>query len=236
LGQWKAPGDSSPFLAQRFDNGVFHVTVQDGPNRRTVASAEGDPDRLDEFQDLVAELSSTAPELLHSTRALSELKLFRRVGKKFNAFRERSFSQSLSQTSDSLAAAETSETQRLFDEFAYVHEIDQYAKKAGISTLRHGEKKLPDPKRDWVHMAYRIKAGREDNNAEAGPKRVGEIDVFANGELIAEVRGNIGYQLLEPPEDPSIYFKFGVYRDTMPGELNFHFDNFSQGKSIGDIS
>ena len=40
LGQWKAPEDQSPFLAQRFDNGVFHITIQDGPVRRTVASAE----------------------------------------------------------------------------------------------------------------------------------------------------------------------------------------------------
>jgi hypothetical protein len=50
IGQWKAPGDDSPILAQRFDNGVFHITIQDGPKRIVVASAEGDPDALDEFQ------------------------------------------------------------------------------------------------------------------------------------------------------------------------------------------
>ena len=27
IGQWKAPNDDSPFLAQRYDNGVFHITI-----------------------------------------------------------------------------------------------------------------------------------------------------------------------------------------------------------------
>ncbi len=39
--------DPSPFLAQRFDNGVLHVTVEDGPCRCMIAKAEGgDPDKM----------------------------------------------------------------------------------------------------------------------------------------------------------------------------------------------
>ena len=43
IGQWKQEGDGSPFLAQRFDNRVFHITVQDNNCRITIAKAQGDP-------------------------------------------------------------------------------------------------------------------------------------------------------------------------------------------------
>ena len=235
LGQWKAPGDGSPFLAQRFDNGVFHITIQDGPNRRTVASAIGDPDRLDAFQDLVAELSSQAPELLHSSRALSELKLFRNAAQKFDAVQESGFAENLVQAAESLSDATVTKTQELFDEFAFVHEIDSYAHKPRLVTKRHGPKRLPDPKQNWVRMAYRIKAGRRDNDTRYGPQREGEVDIYANGDLIAEVRGDIGYQLQSEPSHRDVYFKFGVYWDRIPGTLNFHFDKFAQGRSLSDV-
>lgn len=48
IGQWKSPGDDSPFFAQRYDNGIFHITVQDGPARRTVACAPGNPHETSE--------------------------------------------------------------------------------------------------------------------------------------------------------------------------------------------
>ena len=57
LYQWKAPGDNSPFLARRFDNGVFKITIQDGPKRKTFATAQGNPDLMEEFQSLVAEMA-----------------------------------------------------------------------------------------------------------------------------------------------------------------------------------
>jgi len=42
LGQWKQTNGESPFLAQRYDNGVFHITVQDGTCRKVIAQAPGD--------------------------------------------------------------------------------------------------------------------------------------------------------------------------------------------------
>ncbi len=44
IGQWKQTNGPSPILAQRFDNGVFHITVQDGHCRCRIAKAGGDPD------------------------------------------------------------------------------------------------------------------------------------------------------------------------------------------------
>jgi hypothetical protein len=47
LAQWKQENDGpSPFLAERFDNGVLHVTVQNGDCRCVVAKAEGDIDAI----------------------------------------------------------------------------------------------------------------------------------------------------------------------------------------------
>ncbi|MCW2306136.1 polysaccharide lyase [Rhodobium gokarnense] len=39
IGQWKEETGESPFLAQRFDDGVFHITVQTNHERTTIASA-----------------------------------------------------------------------------------------------------------------------------------------------------------------------------------------------------
>ena len=46
IGQWKQDSDGSPFLAQRYDNGVFHITVQDNDCRILVAQSNGHPDGL----------------------------------------------------------------------------------------------------------------------------------------------------------------------------------------------
>jgi hypothetical protein len=46
IGQWKQQNGYSPFLAQRFDNGVFHITVESGEQRVLLAKAEGDPQQV----------------------------------------------------------------------------------------------------------------------------------------------------------------------------------------------
>ena len=42
IGGWKQESDGSPFLAQRFDNGVFHVTLESGDSRVLVATSAGE--------------------------------------------------------------------------------------------------------------------------------------------------------------------------------------------------
>lgn len=55
LAQWKQERHGlSPFLAQRFDNGVLHVTVQSDHCRCAVAKAEGDFDAF--FSAIAAEM------------------------------------------------------------------------------------------------------------------------------------------------------------------------------------
>lgn len=42
IGGWKQESDGSPFLAQRFDNGIFHVTLESGDSRVLVATSAGE--------------------------------------------------------------------------------------------------------------------------------------------------------------------------------------------------
>jgi hypothetical protein len=42
IGGWKQESDGSPFLAQRFDNGVFHITLESGNSRVLVATSGGE--------------------------------------------------------------------------------------------------------------------------------------------------------------------------------------------------
>ena len=237
IGQWKAPGDDSPFLAQRFDNGVFHITIQDGPDRMTVASAEGDPDRLFEFQELIAEISSNpmlGMPVVRAEKALTDLKVFQKFHST-DTFSSESKLQlkSLYAASQKLAGLDTDRINQLFDEFHFIQDLESYTGHPNMQILQTKPNMLPDPKTDWVNMTYRIKGGRKDNIY--GPNQEGEIDIWANGELIAEVRGNIGYRLTEPLTKTKMYFKFGMYRDPLPDTVLFHFDRFRQGKSKAEV-
>lgn len=241
IGQWKAPGDDSPFLAQRFDNGVFHVTIQDGPKRITVASAEGDPDRLVKFQDLVAKISSD-PKLgttvVSAEKALAELKAFRRF-QSVDSFSPGDLPGDMPQFEGLRAATEkmtelkADRINQLFEEFHFIQELEAYGSRPNVKIERMSTKRLPDPKHGWVHMMYRIKGGRKDNIY--GPNQEGEIDIWANNEFIARVMGNVGYRLPEPPNDTRMYFKFGMYRNPLPNTIHFHFDRFRQGKTRTEV-
>lgn len=46
LGGWKQETDGSPFISQRFDNGVFHITLESGNSRVLVATASGKADNF----------------------------------------------------------------------------------------------------------------------------------------------------------------------------------------------
>jgi hypothetical protein len=67
IGQWKEDGDRSPFLAQRFNGGVFRVTVQDNDCQVTIASERG-LDGSAATQGVAEEPSSVDVALGHGTR------------------------------------------------------------------------------------------------------------------------------------------------------------------------
>ncbi len=58
---YKKGSDPSPILAQRFDNGVLHVTVEDGLCRCMIAKAPGDPDAKMKKPKLSQKLEEVEP-------------------------------------------------------------------------------------------------------------------------------------------------------------------------------
>ena len=76
---------------------------------------------------------------------------------------------------------------------------------------------------------------RDETRKKISSKKTTSINGVILSELIAEVRGNVGYPLLEPQNHMTMYFKFGMYRDPLPGTIHFHFDNFRQGTSRMDV-
>ena len=75
---------------------------------------------------------------------------------------------------------------------------------------------LPDPRRGWVRMSYRVRGGRNGD---------GLIEINANGRFIARVTGSIGD---DDVAGPNQYFKYGIYREFTRGTSTAYMDNFSR--------
>ncbi len=239
IGQWKGPGDRSPMVAQRFDNGVFHITVQDNDVRRVVATADGDPDRVVSAQDMLSKINPHDQRAVSAVKSLQALDMMTRMQPGLS---RQFFNQKLlallqhdqqSEETNSLSRAMGVESVLLahFGSLYFLSEPEKYIGAADIEITTEKDNRLPDPTKGWVDMVYRIKPGRTDN--EYGPRTKGEVDVWANGQKIVSVRGNIGRTLRKDrPLDPvGPYFKFGTYRVRLPGTFTFQFDEFSQAPS-----
>ncbi|HUE45804.1 MAG TPA: heparin lyase I family protein [Aestuariivirgaceae bacterium] len=164
IGGWKQESDGSPFLAQRFDNGIFHVTLESGNSRVLVATSEG------EAKSFFAQLKND-----------------------------------------------------ILSRFAYVSDPARYDGGDDI-TMEYGlDPILPDPRRGWVDMVYRVKGGLDHD---------GIVEVYANGRFIVRATGTIG---VFGAEDPSQYFRFGHNRAPMPGTSTIHIDRFRRGASMMDV-
>lgn len=154
-GQWKQETGGSPFLAQRFEHGVFHITVQDNACRVLVAKSATEHMKVPN----TADLDIASPHWF------------------------------------------------LRDKYLYNCKTD-------IKVELSDDPLLPEPFGRWIDMRYRVRGGRHGR---------GLIEIWANGRFIARVTGSIGY---DEAAGPMQYFKFGIYRDPMPGTGTAYFDNF----------
>ena len=164
IGGWKQETDGSPFLAQRFDNGVFHVTLESGESRVLVATSAG------------------------------EAKSF------------------FAQIKDGI-----------LNQFSFVSEASKYDGRDDVSIEYGLDPILPDPRRGWVDMVYRVKGGLAHD---------GIVEVYANGRFIARATGTIG---VPDAQDPTQYFRFGHNRAPMPGTSTIQIDRFRRGASKADV-
>lgn len=207
LAQFKEQSDESPFLALRFDDGVFHITVQDDKERFTVASAQHTIDQIKTYR---AELGGLSPVEIDIARQivfagrmlrLTFAQISRQLEARSDLFRR--------------LAGETSADR--FVEFGYV--IDNPADSDGtrLRIVPGSTPVLPDPRRDWVDMTLRIRAGRDGN---------GLVQVWANGSDVVAVEGNIGHRVRGGERQ---YFKFGQYRAHTRHATELLFDQFRRG-------
>lgn len=132
IGQWKQESGGSPFLAQRFDNGVFHITVQHNDSRILVTKAPGNPNARIQAPDqrgfrvhdrrirrVVWGGIETMPINTDIDRGPHQVFLFR-------------------------------DTPQFFGKTG-----------TDITVELSGDPVLPDPKQDWVEMTYRVRGGRD---------------------------------------------------------------------------
>ncbi|MBI3503258.1 MAG: heparin lyase I family protein [Proteobacteria bacterium] len=206
LAQFKEQTDESPFLALRFDDGVFHITVQDDEQRFTVASAQHTIDQLKTYR---AELGGLSPVELDVARQVVEagrrLQLtLAQIGRQLRA-RSELFRQPV--------GAPTAER---FLEYGYV--TDRPVADTGALRIVPGTTPvLPDPKRGWVDVTLHVRAGRDG---------AGLVQVWANGKDVVTVEGNIGHRVRAGDRQ---YFKFGQYRAHARQSTELLFDQFKRG-------
>jgi hypothetical protein len=174
-GAWPHSYAQSPFLAQRYDNGVLHVTVQADRCRCMIARAAGDPDAL-----------AAAHPVPTGAGGLVPAAPLRCVWTGGDA-RE--------------GAACTPPDLRL------------WVRSPGEMVS------LPDPRDRWVAMMYHVRGG---------PDGDGLIDVYADGRFVVRAEGAIGYRGGAPGR---VKFKFGTYRDRMPGTVHMAVDELCLSRS-----
>ena len=207
IGQWKEENKASPFLAQRFDNGVFHITVQSNDQREVIAAAPGDYDaRFPFYSDTFKQSLATGGAPRNGDEYTAAVDKFGPDAVDRAAFRRAIEEQDL-------------------DKFPFIADRPDYRRIDGLRATPSDDPLLPDPSKGWIDMRYRVKGGRDGT---------GLIEVWANGRFIVRVQGKIGSDTFDGPTQ---YFKFGHYRDIEDafGWSTAYFDRFKRGTSAADV-
>lgn len=231
LGQWKTPSDRSPFVAERYDNRVFHLTVETGDRytppgqgagsvRRTIACAVGDPEALVALQARLATLDPA------DRRTVAELE----------AYRDQAVADLAAGAYTPAQETEDGDTPRRIGsylaEFACIQDPVYYMRPARVAIAPGEAPVLPDPAAGWVDLAFGIRGGHQDSTA--GPNE-GRVEVWANGRHVVTMTGDLDVPLA-PGEARSVYFKFGIYRDADLRDDALLIDEFRQGASREEVA
>lgn len=208
IGQWKEETDGSPFLVQRFDNGVFHITIQRNEDRVLIATAKGDIDAKSiflsqKFKNKLKEkslLTPTAPQFAAAIKDFGPQAL-------------------------NLKAYKKAITDQDLKQFPFIADPKSFSKIEGLKFDISDQPFLPNPSNGWVHMRYRIRGDRKGN---------GLIEVWANNVKITRVTGKIGNDKFDGPTQ---YFKIGHYRDvdTTFKKSTLYFDKFKRSLKQSDV-
>jgi Polysaccharide lyase len=91
-----------------------------------------------------------------------------------------------------------------------------------IVVTRHGD--LPAATAGWIDLAFR---------SLPGPRGGGHVEVIANGQPIATIKGRIGHE--GPGLGANQYFKFGPYRSEAKTDWSVYYDGFARGPRCRDV-
>lgn len=80
---------------------------------------------------------------------------------------------------------------------------------------------LPSPFGRWTDLVYRVRGGRN-----------GQVEIWADGRLIARATGRIGHF---GAEGQIQYFKFGPYRDPASHATTVYIDNLGRGRAFTEV-
>lgn len=171
IGQWKEETDRSPFLAQRYDNGVFHITIQSNDKRMLIACAAGNP-------NAVTVLGKDTPG---NSTGKGKPNPCLEIGKQ-RAMKD-------SGTLDYQPLVQAIREQQI-DQFPFVADPETFRNSKEVVIEPSETPLMPDPGSQWVDMRYRIRGGRDGS---------GIIEVWANGVPIVKVTGKIGNDVYKGP-------------------------------------
>jgi hypothetical protein len=93
-----------------------------------------------------------------------------------------------------------------------------------IEVIRHAPG-LPAADSGWIDFAFLI---------QTGPQGDGRIEIIANDQWIATVKGRIGHE--GPGLGDKQYFKFGPYRAAHDTEWSVLYDRFRRGPNCEDVA
>lgn len=222
IGQWKDDTDDSPFLAQRFNRGVFYITVEE--RRRDLPPGSDDPQRT--VRRVIAfgpgYTSTSAPFL--TDRFISDFRIRNPLASIEPVFRPNT---EPAIDDYDLGALEKTLNDPLPETFPFLDDAQAYGNERQIRIHPSLNPLLPDPTKGLVHMKYRVSMQRDG---------MSEIDVWANGRYIVSVTGVLG-----GPDagGPTRYFKFGHYRDIEDDGFawsKIYLDDFKRGPTEADVN
>ncbi|MTI17585.1 hypothetical protein E1162_10075 [Rhodobacteraceae bacterium RKSG542] len=208
IGQWKEESGGSPFLAQRYDNGVFHITVQHNDKRLLVAKSDGD-----QYLDFD-----------RFSNEMKQLLLLDDYGFRKKEDASISYEDYLDQQLRRSEFNKAIQTQNV-KAFPFLTDKEKYSQDPDVKIEISANPNLPDPSKGWVDMRYRIKGDRKGGAL---------IEIWANGNFIARVTGSVGN---DDFTGPTQYFKFGHYRDPDRKDLDsvVYLDRFKRGPKRSDV-
>ncbi len=239
IGQWKGQGNDSPFVAQRYDDGIFHITVEAADGRCFVATERKNVVEMLAAQKFLGALDATDDRVREQIVAL----IRGQVGQQRQAEVLTGLMPADAPLPPPLPGKELEDRRsgvnRVADYlrgFAFLSDPEKYldcpSKLVRVEPV--SDRRLPSPRDAWVDMVYHIRGAHYD---PSGKPAGALLEVWADGRKIVRVSGDFGTRPpIDPQADPGTqYVKLGLYRLRQPGTLSIDLDEFSQASDLAGL-